>query len=130
MRTQKTLIFLVIVGAILVWGGKAFHRIQNVYLSTISAKPRSGLAEFIGEWNGSAGTTICIKGEGKVDFRNDLLSVQDANVQIQGAYLSIKLPGFNRTMTINSPPRLGPDGLWRMRLDGELFLRTSSDLFV
>jgi hypothetical protein len=42
----------------------------------------------------------------------------------------IIIPGFEKKMTIEEPPRLGDDGFWRMRLDGEIFLKQSHDLFV
>ncbi|MCL5125498.1 MAG: hypothetical protein M1511_13580 [Deltaproteobacteria bacterium] len=44
--------------------------------------------------------------------------------------MSIRSRGFNKIMFINDPPKLGTDGLWRMRLDGEVFHRMSQDLFV
>ncbi len=87
-------------------------------------------AIFLGDWLGSTGTTISIRHGGKADFRNDRFHLQDARLKIEDNRLLINIPGFEKTMTIEEPPRLGDDGLWRMRLDGEVFLKQSHDLFV
>ncbi len=130
MRAYKTLIFLTIVGAILVWGGEILFQFENVYQRVVSTNSKPEHTMFLGEWSSSSGTTICIKSDGKADFRSNLIFVQDATIQIKGAYLSIRSRGFNKIMFINDPPKLGTDGLWRMRLDGEVFHRMSQDLFV
>ena len=42
----------------------------------------------------------------------------------------INVPGFEKNDENRGTPRLGHDGLWRMRLNGEIFLKQSHDLFV
>ncbi|MGC8658557.1 MAG: hypothetical protein ACP5U1_05730 [Desulfomonilaceae bacterium] len=130
MRTYKTLIFLAIVGAIIVWGGEILFQLENVYQKIVSTNSRSGNAIFLGEWYGASGTSICIKNDGKADFHSRLVFIRDGNLQIKGTYLFIRARGFEKIMFINDPPRLGTDGFWRMRLDGEVFVKRSPNLFV
>jgi len=103
---------------------------ENAYRTIKSSDPKLEHTIFLGDWLGSAGTTISIRHGGKADLRNARFHFQDANLKIEGNRLLIKMPGFEKTMTIEEPPRLGDDGLWRMRLDGEVFLKQSHDLFV
>ncbi|MGC8604120.1 MAG: hypothetical protein ACP5VS_10565 [Desulfomonilaceae bacterium] len=130
MRTYKTLIFLFFVGAFFVSGGVVSQLFEN---TGCRLKPRNETfehANFIGEWLGGTGTTINIKRGSKADFCNGLIFVRDGSLRIEGTQLSISMPGFEKIMTIDEKPRLGDDGLWRMRLNGETFLKKSRDLFV
>lgn len=130
MRTCKTIILLTVIGAILIWGGNALFWMEHTYLTIKSSKMNLDQAFFLGDWLGATGTVISIRHDGKADFRSDLFYVQDAKVKIEGNRLLINFPGFEKNMTIEEPPRLGDDGFWRMRLDGEIFLKKSHDLFV
>lgn len=130
MRTYKTLILLTVVAATFVWGGNALLWMENNYWTIKSSKIKLDQAFFLGDWLGATGTVISIRHDGKADFRSDLFYVQDASVKIEGNRLLINIPGFEKKMTIEEPPRLGDDGFWRMRLDGEIFLKQSHDLFV
>ncbi len=130
MRTYKTIILLAVVGAIFIWGGSVLFLIEDAYWTTKPNKIKLEQAVFLGDWRGATGTVISIRSDGKADYRNYLFSVQDANIEIEGNRLLINVTGFEKNMTIEEPPRLGRDGLWRMRLNGEIFLKQSHDLFV
>lgn len=73
---------------------------------------------------------IEITGDGKANYSDKKYHLRSATAIIEENKLVIRMPGFERAFTINDPPRLHQDGFWRMRLDGELFVRESRDILV
>jgi len=130
MRTYKTVIFLILLGAVFVLGASVSSWIKTAYWSSRIDNNFSEQAIFIGDWQGTSGTTINIRHDGKGDFHNHHYHVRGATVIIKGKRICFGFPGFERTFTIEEPPRLGDDGLWRMRLNGELFFKQSHELLV
>ena len=130
MRTYKTIVFLIFLGAVFVSGASVSSWIRTTYWSSSIGNNLSEQAIFLGDWQGTSGTTITIRQDGKGDFHNHQYHVRGATVVIKGKQICFGFPGFERTFTVEQPPQLGNDGLWRMRLDGELFLKHSHELLV
>lgn len=130
MRTYKTVIFLILLGAVFVLGASVSSWIKTTYWSSLIGNNLSEQAIFLGDWQGTSGTTITIRQDGKGDFHSNQYHVRGATVIIKGKQICFGFPGFERTFTIEEPPRLGDDGLWRMRLNGELFFKQSHELLV
>jgi hypothetical protein len=131
MRTLQTIIFVALIVTLSNFGSDVLSWLRGVsYLSGNETEISSKHAMFLGHWLGSSGTIIDISGEGRADFYDGKSQLRSAHLKIKGAQLIITLPGFQKALTINDPPRLGRDGLWRMRLDEELFVRDSHDIMV
>jgi hypothetical protein len=83
-------------------------------------------AAFAGEWFGKKGTVIRIYANGKADFRAPRASITGGRVSIKGESLSIRVLAFSRTWHIDTRPHM-ENGNWSMQLDGETFVRKSSE---
>lgn len=84
---------------------------------------------FVGEWYGSKGTLIRIRPDGSGDFRTRRTSMTGGHVTIDENFISIGFLGFSRTWKVAGKPELR-DGHWSMRLDDEVFLKKTDDLYV
>jgi hypothetical protein len=130
MRTRQTLILITFVGTLLVFGSDVLSWLRDAYWAVKDTEPSSKHATFFGRWLGTSGATIDIRGDGRADFHDGKSQLRSAHLKIEEHRLIMSFPGFQKALTINDPPRLGHDGLWRMRLDGELFVRHSQDVMV
>jgi hypothetical protein len=84
---------------------------------------------FAGEWIGDKGTVIRIRPDGSGDFKGSRTTVTGGKVRVEQDRLSIGLLGFSKSWHIDTPPHL-EDGTWRMKLDGERFVRKPEGLEV
>lgn len=78
---------------------------------------------FVGEWQGNRGTVIYIKEDGTADFVSKHTTVQGGTVRIEEDSLHIILFGFSSSWRIDTRPHMDERGNWRMKLDGELFVK-------
>jgi hypothetical protein len=81
---------------------------------------------FAGRWVGDKGTIIRIRRNGRADFRTRGSSVKGGVVRIGKDSLSIGLLGIFKTWRIEKRP-YKRDGIWMMKLNGEVFKRESDD---
>lgn len=85
---------------------------------------------FAGEWIGEKGTIIRIRPDGSADFKSRHTTVTGGRISLDETSLSIGLMGvFSKTWRIDSPPHM-EDGVWTMRLNGEVFRRRAGGMVV
>ncbi len=118
-----TAIFVVVIVSGAAMLQKQFGELPGMFGYTPLAADQ---AAFAGEWLGKKGTVIRIYSDGRGDFKAPRATITGGRVNIKGESLSIRILGFSRTWHIDTPPHI-ENGNWSMQLDGEAFVRKSSE---
>lgn len=84
---------------------------------------------FAGEWHGEQGNMIRIYPDGRGDFETRTTRLTGGRVRIQEDELSIGVMGVRKTWRIERKPYL-ENGVWKMQLEGETFLREAEGILV
>jgi hypothetical protein len=123
-----SLILLAVIGSI--WGGKTGN-VSNTSTNTATpastpgAPENASLEKYLGKWQGSDGTSIWIRADGKGDYDGGNTKVSGGGVTVDENAKTLAITSFlgiGKTFKIDAPPQT-KNGQAEMKLNGAVYRR-------